>query len=108
MTHDKEDVGWYVHLGRLSAATEGAVETAEGLRRKTGEVRAACVAAASGHQGMSFAAALARCHGRFHDHVNGHADAIHGIGTRLADSHTTYTLAERRAGDATRLPASGV
>jgi hypothetical protein len=33
-----EDVGWYVHLGRLSAATDGAVETAGGLRKKTGEV----------------------------------------------------------------------
>jgi hypothetical protein len=28
MATGNEDAGWYVHLGRLSEATEGAVETA--------------------------------------------------------------------------------
>jgi hypothetical protein len=108
MTHDTEDVGWYVHLGRLSAATDGAVETAAGLRKKTGEVRAGCVAAASGHEGMQLAAALTQCHGRFSDHFHGHADAIHGIGERLSASHTHYTLAEAHSDEATRSPASGL
>lgn len=97
MTH-VEGVGWYVHLGRLSAATDGAAETAGGLSRKTGEVHADCVAAASGHGGMEFAAALASCHGRFADHLNGHAAEIAGIGDRLARSHSTYSLAERHSG----------
>jgi hypothetical protein len=107
MTHDTEDVGWYVHLGRLSAATDGAVETAAGLRRKTGEVQPGCVAAASGHEGMLVATALTRCHGRFSDHVQGHADTIHGIGARLSQSHTHYTLAEAHSDEVTRSSASG-
>jgi hypothetical protein len=108
MTTDNEDVGWYVHFGRLSQATEGAAETAHGLRKKTVETQPACVAAASGHQEMQFAASLTECHGRFSDHFHGHADEIHGIGSRLAQNHTTYSLAERRSGDATRYPASGL
>jgi hypothetical protein len=102
-----EDSGWYVHLGRLSAATEGATETAVGLRKKTGEVQPGCVAAASGHEGMLFATALTGCHGRFSDHFNGHADAIHGIGQRLSQSHTQYTLAEARSYKAAGSSASG-
>ena len=103
-----EDPGWYVHLGRLSAATDGAIETAGGLRKKTGEVQPGCVAAASGHEGMLFATALTSCHGRFSDHFHGHADAIHGIGERLSQSHTHYTLAEAHSDEATRSSASGV
>jgi hypothetical protein len=108
MTHDTEDVGWYVHLGRLSAATDGAVETAGTLRKKTGEVQPGCVAAASGHEGMQFATALTECHGRFSDHFHGHADVIHGIGARLSTSHTHYTLAEAQSDEATRSSASGL
>ena len=108
MATGNEDVGWYVHLGRLSEATEGAVETAHGLRRKVEEAKPACVAAATGHQEMQFAVALAKCHGRFSDHFHGHADEIHGIGNRLAQNHTIYSLAEQRAGDATAFPAAGL
>ncbi|MDN3359564.1 hypothetical protein [Actinomadura sp. DC4] len=103
-----QDPGWFVHLGRLSAATEGAVETAGGLRKRTGELAPGCVAAVSGHEGMQCAAALAQCHGRFTNHLHGHADAIHGIGARLAESHTTYTLAETKSGEETRTPSTSV
>lgn len=103
-----EDPGWFVHLGRLSAATDGAVETAGGLRKKTGEVRPGCVAAASGHEGMLFAAALTGCHGRFSDHFDGHADAIHGIGQRLSQSHTHYTFADAQSEGAARSSTTGV
>jgi hypothetical protein len=108
MAADKEDVGWYVHLGRLSAATDGAVETAHGLRRKVDEAKPACVAAATGHEEMEFAVALTKCHGRFSDHFHGHADEIHGIGSRLAENHTTYSLAEQRSDDATKYPAAAL
>jgi hypothetical protein len=108
MATDNEGVGWYVHRGRLSEAIEGAAETAHGLRKKTVELQPACVAAASGHQEMQFAAALTDCHGRFSDHFHGHADEIHGIGSRLGQNHTTYSLAEQRTDDATRYPAPGL
>jgi len=108
MAHESEGVGWYVHLGRLSAATDGAVETAGGLRKKTGEVQPGCVAAAGGHEEMGFATALTSCHGRFSDHFHGHADAIHGIGVNLSTSHTHYTLAEAHSDEAARSSASGV
>jgi hypothetical protein len=108
MAHDIVDAGWYVHLGRLSAATDGAAETATGLRRKIGEVRPRCLAAASDHQDMGFAAALEKCHGRFSDHFHGHATDIHGIGEHLADNHRAYSLADLRAQEATNVPAAMV
>jgi hypothetical protein len=108
MATGNENVGWSVHFGRLSAATDGAVETARGLRRKVDEAKPACVAAATGHPEMEFAASLTACHGRFSDHFHGHADEIHGIGSRLAQNHTTYSLAEQRTGDATKYPAAGL
>jgi hypothetical protein len=108
MTHGSDDVGWYVHLGRLSAATDGAAETASGLRRKISEVQPRCLAAAAGHQDMGFAVALAKCHGRFSDHFHGHATDIHEIGEHLSDNHTAYTTADPRALEATDVPAAMV
>jgi hypothetical protein len=97
MAHDAEDVGWYVHLGRLSAATEGATETAGSLRRKINEVEPECVAAASSHEEMQFAAALTSCHGRFFDHFHGQATEIQLIGERLSQIHRTYSAADRHS-----------
>lgn len=94
MTHDAQDVGWYVHFGRLSAATEGAAETAGSLHKKIGELAPGCVAAASDHGGTSFAAALASCHARFVDHFHGHATEVYGISDQLAQNHRHYSTAE--------------
>jgi hypothetical protein len=106
MTHDESDVGWYVHLGRLSAATDGALETARGLRKKINDVRPQCLAAATAHEEMEFAAALTKCHGRFAEHFHGHADRIDRIGGNLSENHTTYATAEQRAQAATSVPAA--
>jgi hypothetical protein len=106
MTHDGPDVGWYVHLGRLSAATDGALETARGLRNKISEVQPHCLAAATAHEEMGLAAALTKCHGRFAEHFHGHADRIHRIGGHLSENHTAYATAEQRAQAATSVPAA--
>jgi hypothetical protein len=103
MTHD-EHVGWYVHLGRLSAATEGAAETAGGLSAKVGRVQANAVSAASDHQGMGIASSLTACHTRFADHFDGHVTELHRIRDHLATSHTTYALVDQQSEDATRDP----
>jgi hypothetical protein len=104
MTHDDQRVGWYVHLGRLSAATEGAAETASGLSAKVGRVQTDCVSAASGHQGMGIASSLTACHARFADHFDGHVTEIHRIRDHLATSHTSYTLVDQQSEDSTRNP----
>jgi hypothetical protein len=103
MAHDTPDVGWYVHFGRLAAATEGAGDTAGSLRRRTNELGPGCVAAASAHGGMASAAALAACHGRFSDHLHGHATEIFGISEQLADNHKHYSRAERDSEDVTHV-----
>jgi hypothetical protein len=101
VVNDNPDVGWYVHFGRLAEATEGAGETAGGLRRKTAELGPQCVAAVADHGGMASATALSACHARFADHLHGHAAELSGIGEQLASNHRHYSNAEQSSDRAT-------